>query len=113
LDSISLIMFVIPILPGLIFSMISYVEFEAKKQTVFSLMSNILAGLSWVIFGLTWPAVATSDMEISIAYLWYVMGIIYFVFAVANGMRMLGAIFHTDTAPKLTIQNNDHPEETE
>ena len=87
--------------------MISYAEFERKTQTVWSLMGNILAALGWGFFGLVWPAITTEAMFVSVAYLWYAIGIIFGLFAVYNGMRMLGAIFGVKQKPILSIQNND------
>ena len=74
-------------------------------------MSMLISSIAWSIFGLTWPAVATTDMFVSVAYLWYAFALIFAIFTFYTGVKMLGSIFETKTSPKLSIQNNDNPEE--
>jgi hypothetical protein len=86
-----------------------------SEQNVFSgslirLFSSIVASICWGVFGMLWPALATTDMLVYIAYLWYALAIIFAVFAVYIGMRMLGSIFETKTTPILTLRYNENEE---
>lgn len=91
--------------------MLSINSLKSKKGDVTGLMSSILASIGWSLFGLTWPAVSTEEMFVSIAYLWYVIGIIFALIATYTGMRMLGSIFQTKQR-RLVLQDTDE-EETE
>jgi exosortase/archaeosortase len=96
---------------AIIFTMLSISSLEGRKATLTGFMSTLLASISWSIFGLTWPALATTDMFITVAYLWYAIALIFAVLTFYTGIKMLGAIFETAQKPRLTIQNNDNPEE--
>ena len=115
-DSISLVMFVVPLMTAIIFSMLTLVpKGKDKPSNIFSgslitLLSSILAAISWFIFGLTWPALASSDMFVSIGYLWYIVGIVFSLFAAYVGFRMMGTIFETKQ-PRLQLEEVDDGEE--
>jgi hypothetical protein len=109
LDSITLVQFIVPLLVAIIFTMIAITGMGVKKKqhSLVDLMSCLIASISWFFFGLVWPAVTTTDMFLSIAFLWFGFGVIFAVFTFYIGMRMIGAIFETKTKSILQIQNND------
>lgn len=115
MDSITLVMFILPALIAIIFTMLAIMGLDVKKKqhSLVDLMSNLIASISWFIFGLVWPAVATDDLFLSISWLWFGFGTIFAVFTFYIGMRMIGAIFETKTKSILQIQNNDHPDESD
>lgn len=108
-DSITLVMFIVPLMTAVIFSMLTIApKGKEKAQNLFSssmvtLLSSILASISWFIFGLTWPALATSEMMQAVGLLWYAMGIIFALFAAYVGLRMMGTMFETEV-PKLVLK---------
>ena len=117
-DAISIVMFVVPLMTAIIFSMLTLApKGKDKPSNLFSgalvtLFSAILASISWFIFGLTWPALASSEMFVSVGYLWYVIGIVFALFAAYVGFRMMGTIFETNQ-PQLAIQQNKSYDEEE
>jgi membrane-associated HD superfamily phosphohydrolase len=116
MDSISLIMFIVPMVTAIIFTPLTLLPKDKdKSHTIFSgatitLMSAILTSISWFIFGLTWPAVATSELFVTVAYLWYAVGLIFAVFALVVGLRMLGPVFETKK-PRLVLMQGDEEED--
>jgi hypothetical protein len=113
MDSISLVMFIVPLLMAIIFTTLTLTpKGKDKPHNIFSgamvtLMSAILASISWTIFGITWPAVATSEMFVTVAYLWYAVGLIFAVFALVAGLRMLGPAFETKKPRLLVIEEEE------
>jgi cytochrome c biogenesis protein CcdA len=110
-DSISLVMFVTPLMVGIIFTMLSYMALKEKKADVGGLMSSLIASIAWFIFGLTWAGVATSDMFLSVAYLWEIFGVIFAIITVYTGLKMMGAIFQENTKPMLSMEADDRDED--
>jgi hypothetical protein len=102
-DSISLLMFTIPCLIAIIFSMMSLVELKNNKAQVTGIFSSLVASISWSIFGLLWPALSTQDMFVSIAYLWYAMATIFAVLTLYTGLKMMGAIFQEKPQQRLVM----------
>jgi ABC-type dipeptide/oligopeptide/nickel transport system permease subunit len=116
MDAISLVMFIVPMLMAIIFTSLTLTpKGKDKPHNIFSgalitLMSAILASISWFIFGLTWPAVATDELFVTVANLWYAVGLIFAVFALVAGLRMLGPIFET-RKPRLVLMQGDEEED--
>jgi hypothetical protein len=111
MDSISLIMFISPLMIAIIFTMLSYVALKEKKADVGGLMSSLIASITWFIFGLTWAGVVTSDMFLSVAYLWEILGVIFAIITLYTGLKMMGAIFSTEVKPMLTMEADNSDEE--
>jgi hypothetical protein len=110
-DSISLVMFVTPLLIGIIFTMLSYMALKDKKADVGGFMSSLIASIAWFIFAMTWVGVATSDMFSSVAYLWGTFGTIFAVITLYTGLKMLLSIFEVKTKPLLTMESDDRDED--
>ena len=104
-------MFIVPLLVAIIFTMLSYTELKSEKADVGGVFAMMVASVTWFIFGLTWPAVATSDMFQSVAYLWYAFGIIFAVLAVYTGLKMMGVIFQKEIKPMLTMEADDEDDD--
>lgn len=109
-DSISLVMFIVPLMVAIIFTMLSYMALKEKKADVGGLMSSLIASIAWFIFGLTWAGVATSEMFSSVAYLWEIFGVIFAIITLYTGLKMMGAIFSTEVKPMLTMEADDSEE---
>lgn len=111
--SVDLVMFVVPLMMAVVFSMLTLApKGKDKPNNVFSgimvtFMSSLIASISWFIFGLTWPAIATDVLFVSVAYLWYAIGVIFAVFTLAIGVRMLGPVFNEREEPRLRLQESD------
>jgi hypothetical protein len=106
-DGISIVMFIVPMSLAILFSLMTIITM--KNPDYRTVMASIIASISWSIFALTWPALATMDMFVSVAYLFYALSIIFAVFAVAFGLRMMGAIFETKEQPRLRmVEDNDN-----
>lgn len=109
-DSITLVMFVVPLMVAVIFSMLTIApKGKDKPQNLLSgalvtLLSSVLASIGWFIFGLTWPALATSEMLQSVGLLWFAIGIVFALFSAYVGLRMMGTIFETKPSSSLTIK---------
>lgn len=112
-DGVTLIQFTVPLIMALVFSVLTITpKGKDKPNNVFSgimvtFMSSLIASISWFIFGLTWPAIATDVLFVSVAYLWYAIGIIFAVFTLAIGVRMLGPVFNEREEPRLRLQESD------
>lgn len=81
-----------------------------KEPDLTGLFSSILSSISWFIFGLTWPAVATTDMFVTVGWLWYAVGVIFALLAFYMGLRMMGQIFGVKTR-RLVLQDTEKEEE--
>ena len=112
MDAITLLMFYTPLIIAILFTLIAVApKGKDKSYNVFSgsmvtFLASLVAAICWFVFGLTWPAVATSVLFVTIGYLWYALGIIFAVFTITVGIMMLRASFEADK-PRLTIQKND------
>lgn len=112
MDAISLVMFIFPAILALIFTLIAIApKGRDKSYNVFSgsmvtFLASLVASICWFVFGLTWPAVATTALFVTIAYLSYALGIIFAVFTITVGVMMMRASFDAKK-PRLTIQKND------
>ena len=102
-------MFVVPLLMAIIFTMLAITSIKKPDMTGF--FASMISSITWFIFGLTWPAVATEDLFVSIGYLWYAVGTIFAILTLYMGLRMMGSIFEQKKTPRLAIQNNDSGEE--
>jgi hypothetical protein len=111
LSSLDLVMFVVPLMIAIIFTMLSYMALKEKKADVGGLMSSLIASIAWFIFGLTWAGVATSDMFLSVAYLWEIFGVIFAIITLYTGLKMMGAIFEVVEKPKLTMEEDNRDDE--
>lgn len=112
-DSITLIMFIVPLVIAVIFSLLAVTpKSKDEPQNLFSgglitLLSSVLASIAWFIFGLTWPALATTEMLQSIGLLWFALGVVFALFAAYVGLRMMGSIFETKPSQTLTLKVDD------
>lgn len=112
-DNISLVMFAVPIAIAIIFTVLAILpKGENKNGALFSVgvitfFSCLVGAIGWFISGLTWPALATTEMLSSIAYLWYGLGVILSIMTVYIGLRMLGEIFETKDQPRLRLVYDD------
>jgi TRAP-type C4-dicarboxylate transport system permease small subunit len=116
LDGISLIQFIVPLLIAVIFSALTLMpKGKEKASNIFSnsiitFFGAIIASISWFIFGLTWPALATTELLVTVAYLWFGIGIIFVVITIAVGIRMLNTALEVKQ-PRLSIQQGDEEED--
>ncbi len=111
--AMDLIMFIVPLLMGIIFSVLTLVpKGKDSSEKPFSggaitFFSALLSMICWFIFGLTWPAVATSGLFVSVAYLWYAVGVIFGVFALVTGLKMLGAMTGVKRSQLVLVEDED------
>ncbi len=109
-------MFIVPLLLAVLFSVLTLIpKGKDKPSGIFSgamitFMCSLLAAICWMIFGLTWPAVATVGLFISIAYLWYAISVIFVIFTFYVALRMLGPTLDTGQ-PRLSLERDDDGEE--
>jgi uncharacterized membrane protein HdeD (DUF308 family) len=96
---------VTPLLISIIFTMLAVSTL--KKPDWLTVFYCLLAAIGWSIFGLIWPAVTTTDMMLTIGWLWYAIGAIFFVLAFYSSLRLLGAIGRELQKPKLTMESDD------
>lgn len=99
MDSISIVQFSIPLVVALIFSLLTLVpKGDDEQSTIYvgslvTFFSGLVACICWFVFGLTWPAVSSDVLFVSVAYLWYACGVVFGVLALYAGFRMLSAMF--------------------
>lgn len=116
MDSISIVMFIVPLLLAIILTMLTLTPKGADKpHTIFTgsmitFFSAMLASVCWFIFGLTWPAVATDAMFVSVAYLWYGIGVIFAVFTIVSAFKMVTAYFDNHKPEQLKLVRDDGAE---
>jgi hypothetical protein len=108
MDSITLVEFIFPALVAIIFTMLAVTSL--KKPDWLTVFYCIMSGIGWMLFGLVWPAVTTTDMMLSIGYLWWAIGMIFCVLSLYSGLRLLGAIGSEIQKPKLTMEADDREE---
>ena len=108
MDSITLVQFITPLLLSIIFTMLAVSTL--KKPDWLTVFYCILSAVGWLLFGLIWPAVTTTDMMVTIGWLWYGIGVIFCVLSVYSSLRLLGAIGSEIQKPKLTMEADDREE---
>jgi hypothetical protein len=106
-DAISIVMFIVPLMISVVFTMLAYVALKEKKTDVGGFMSSMLSAVGWFIFSQTWSYLATDEALRSIAFLWMALGIIFSVITVYLGMRMLLSVFDVKQKPKLTMEEDN------
>lgn len=110
--AVDLIMFIVPLLLAVLFSVFTIVpkgkDSSSKpfSGSMITFFSSLVATICWFIFALTWPALATDALFVSVAYLWYAIGAIFGIFTLVTAIKMLGAMGDVDR-PRLTIQRSD------
>jgi hypothetical protein len=107
MDNITLTMFAIPMAVAILFTLLSYMELKKDKATVNGLMSSLIASITWFLFSLLWASSTTTDMFLSVAYLWSIFGVIFAVITLYTGLKMMGAIFQTKSKPMLTMEEDN------
>ena len=113
MDGISIIMFVVPLMLGVLFSILTLVpKGRDKPNTIFTgslvtFFSSMLASICWFIFGLTWPAVATDVLFVSVAWLWFAVGIIFTVFTLVAAFKLVTAYFDNKKPKRLRMTESE------
>ena len=111
--AVDLIMFIVPLLLAVLFSVFTIVPKGKDSSSkpfsggLITFFSSLTATICWFIFALTWPALATSDLFVSVAYLWYAIGAIFGIFTLVTGIKMLGAMGDVKPPPKLVLKLSD------
>ncbi len=104
-------MFIVPLPLAVLFSVLTLVPKGKDKPSgifggaMITFMCSLLAVICWMIFGLTWPAVATDSLFVSVAYLWYAISVIFVVFTLYVALRMLGPTLDTGK-PRLSLERD-------
>ena len=88
MDSISIVMFALAFLIAFVFSIIGLYEFKQslkdKESPIIGFICNLIAAISWFVFGIFWPASATTEMFTGYGYLFYAFGWIFALIAFFN-----------------------------
>lgn len=113
IDDISLVMFVVPLAIAILFSVLALVakgreqsQAESFSSPLIVFLSCLLSSISWFIFGLTWPALATTEMFVAVGYLWYALGVIFAILTLYTGLKMMGDIFN-EKQPRLVLKMDE------
>lgn len=87
MDQISLIMFTFTLAMGFIFSLLGLYELKGaiseKEAPAIGLIFCLLSTIIWFIVSYLWPAVATSDMFVSLGLLWLGLGWVFLIITFA------------------------------
>jgi signal transduction histidine kinase len=107
-DSLTIIMFAVPLVIAIIFTLLSIMSLKDKQADVVGFFSSLVSAVCWFIFSLTWSGIATSDIFLSVSYLWMALGYIFSIITLYVGMKMLVAIFgEKPTKPLLQMTQDD------
>lgn len=113
-DAISLFMFAVPLMTGVIFFAISLAELKkdsyGNRNWIAGLIGSVLGMPAWIVFGLVWPAFATQAVMVSWAYLWFGIGVTCGVLAIFYGVQpMLAAARAADarSQPMLSLREQE------
>ena len=116
MTSTDTIMFVLPLMFAFVFSILALApRGKAAKSSDPANYTGIfyaaLAMALWWVSGIIWPAVATSDMFIPLAWLWFGIGFIFLAVVFAYVFLVVKAAVAAKRPGELTVRENNDSED--